>query len=203
MSKVVSPISLRMIIKIGGSEKMQVDLFGEDGRLLSRTVKKVPTSNEGIQQSVKIPFEIPAAAEVGRITVSTLDKEGRMQAMNSVHVLLLSTGENQITPAGNLAEPVEVFSPKEDEPAFDGVLTVRGDIWPVNLQPVVLELVGAKGKIVGMRILTVNTINPQLFQTTIPYDVTEPTVVRLTIRQDDERIPGRFYVYSQEVLLNP
>ena len=130
MSRVVSPISLRMTIKIGESEKMQVDLFGEDGRLLSRTVKKVPTSNNGVLQSVKIPFEIRATAEVGRITVTTLDKAGRIQALNSVRVLLLSSGENEITPTSNPSEPIGVVSPIDEESVEGGVLNIRGDIWP-------------------------------------------------------------------------
>ena len=203
MSRVVSPISLRINIKVGESEKMQVDLFGEDGRLLSRTVKKVPTSNQGILQSVKIPFEIPATAEVGRITISTLDKEDRIQALNSVRVLLLSSGENEITPVGNPSEPVGMVSPVAEESVSGGVLTVQGDVWPFSLQPVIFELVAPGGKSLGLRILTVETINPQLFDTTIPYKVTEPTSARLIIRQDDDRMQGLYYVYSQLVLLNP
>jgi len=80
---------------------------------------------------------------------------------------------------------------------------VGGDVWPFNLQPVILELMDRGGNAIGLRILTVETINPQLFETTIPYEVTEPILARLIIRQDDDRISGLFYVYSQEVLLNP
>ena len=203
MSKVVSPISLRINIKIGESENMQVDLFGEDGRLLSRTVKKVPTSNRGILQSVKIPFEIGGTAEIGRISISTLDKAGRIQALNSVRVLLLSSGVNEITPTGNPSEPVGVVSPEDEDAVSGGVLTVRGDVWPFSLQPVILELVGPDGRSLGLRILAVETANPQLFETTIPYRVSEATTARLLIRQDDDRMPGLFYVYSQVVLLNP
>lgn len=203
MSKVVSPITLKMNIVIGESEKAQIDLYGEDGRLLSRLVKKVPRSGEGVLQQIKIPFEIRAAAEVGRITVSTTDKAGRIQSLNSVHVLLLSSGSNEITPAGNPSEPVGVVSPTLKDSASDGVLSVKGDVWPFNLQPVLFELVGPDGKSIGLRILSVNDINPQLFNTTIPYDVSEPTVARLTIRQDDDRMSGLFYLYSQEILLNP
>ncbi|MDX1377865.1 MAG: hypothetical protein R3307_03370 [Anaerolineales bacterium] len=203
MSKVVSPISLRINIKIGESEKMQVDLFGEDGRLLHRTVKNVPTSNRGILQSVRIPFEIGGTAEIGRITISTLDKAGRIQALNSVRVLLLSSGENEITPVGNPSEPVGVFSPEEEESVSGGVLTVRGDVWPFSLQPVILELIGPEGRSLGLRILTVEKAIPQLFETTIPYRVSETTTARLLIRQDDDRMPGLFYVYSQLVVLNP
>lgn len=204
MSRVVSPINLRMNIRAGASKRVQIDLYGEDGRLLSRTLKRnVPTSNRGILQTAKITFEISGAAEVGRVTVSTFDKEGRIQSLNSVRVLLLSSGVNEITPAGNPSEPVGVVEPVVDEPVSGGVLTVRGDVWPFNLQPVVLELIDPEGKSIGLRILSVTTIQPQLFEATIPYKVTEPTLARLTIRQDDDRMPGLFYVYSQEVLLNP
>jgi len=203
MSKVVSPITLRMNIVSGESEKVQIDLYGEDGRLLSRNLKQVRTSGDGVDQSIKIPFEIRGAAELGRITVSTKDKAGRLQALNSVRVLLLSSGDNEINPPGNPSERVGVFSPLLKESASGGVLNVRGDVWPFNLQPVILELVDTSGKSLGLRILTVEQINPQLFETTIPYEVTESISARLTIRQDDDRIAGLFYVYSQEVLLNP
>lgn len=203
MSKVISPINLRMNIIAGDSEKVEIGLYGEDGRLLARNLKRVPISGKGILQQIKIPFEIRAAAEVGRITISTLDKVGRIQYLNSVHVLLLSSGSNEITPPGNPSEPVGVFSPLLDEPVSGGVLNVRGDVWPFNLNPVILDLVGPDNKSIGLRILTLDNLHPQLINTTIPYKVSEPTLARLTIRQEDDRIDGLFYVYSQEVLLNP
>jgi hypothetical protein len=46
-------------------------------------------------------------------------------------------------------------------------------------------------------------LNPQLFETTIPYKIEEPTLARLSIRQNDDRMDGLFYLYSQEVQLNP
>lgn len=203
MSKVISPITLKMNIVAGESEKVQIDLYGEDGRLLARNVKRVPTSGKGVPQQIKIPFEIRAAAEVGRITVSTTDNVGRMQSLNSVRVLLLSSGANEINPPGNPSEPVGVFNPEAEEEVSGGVLNIRGDVWPFNLNPVILELVDPEGKSMALRILNLTQLNPQLFETTLPYKVTEPTLARLTIRQDDDRIDGLFYLYSQEVLLNP
>jgi hypothetical protein len=203
MSKVISPITLRMNIVAGESEKVQIDLYGEDGRLLTRNVKRVPTSGKGVPQQIRIPFEIPAAAEVGRITVSTTDKLGRLQSLNSVRLLLLSSGINEINPPGNPSEPVGVFTPVGDDPVSGGVLSIRGDVWPFNLNPVILELLGEDGRSMGLRILNLDQLDPQLFETTIPYEVSEPTLARLTIRQNDDRIDGLFYLYSQEVLLNP
>jgi hypothetical protein len=203
MSKVVSPINLKMNIIAGESEKVQIDLYGEDGRLLTRNLKRVPISGKGVLQQIKVPFEIRAAAEMGRLTVSTLDKAGRIQSLNSVHVLLLSSGTNEINPPGNPSEPVGVVSPPLEEPISGGVVNVRGDVWPFNLNPLILELIDPSNKSIGLRILTLDNLNPQLMNTTIPYKVSEPTLARLTIRQDDDRIDGLFYVYSQEVLLNP
>ena len=204
MSKVVSPINMQMYVIAGDSRRVDIALYGEDGRLLARTLRReVPTSTKGIFLTAKLTFEIRAAAEVGRITVTTFDKEGRIQAIGSTRVLLLSTGVNEINPAGNLSEPVGVVEPVVQESVSGGVVNVSGDIWPFNLQPVILELMDVEGKSLGVRILTVETINPQKFATTIPYKVTEATSARLVIRQDDDRMPGLFYLYSQEILLNP
>jgi hypothetical protein len=203
MSKVVSPIRLKMNIVIGESQKAQIDLYGEDGRLLSRTLKKVPLSGDGVFQQIEIPFEIRTAAEVARITVSTLDKAGRIQALNSVRVLLLSSGANELTPPGNPSEPVGVFKPTLKDTASGGVLDVRVDVWPFNLNPVMLELIGPDGKSLGLRVLTIDALTPRIFETTIPYKVSDPALARLTIRQNDDRMDGLFYVYTQEILLNP
>jgi hypothetical protein len=203
MSKIISPLQLKMDVISGDSSTVQIDLFGEDGRLMSRTLRRVIPNQSGTYEFIKIPFEIPGAGELGRVTISTTDKAGRIVAMNSVHVLLLSSGGNQVFPAVNPAEMVGVFSPRLSEPAFGGVLNVRGDVWPLNLQPVILELLGPDGQSLGLRAITVDGPQPQLFETTISYKVTEPTLAILSVRQDDDRIPGMFYVYSQEILLNP
>lgn len=203
MSKVVSPITLRMHLIAANSGKAQIDLYGEDGRLLTRSVKHIPPGGKGVDQQLKVAFEIPGPAEVGRLTVSTRDKQGRLQSLNSVRLLLLSSGNNEITPPGNPSEPIGVLSPPAEESVSGGVVNIKGDIWPYNLNPVIFELVGPDGKSINSRILSVTSIDPQMFETSIPYKVFVPTAARLTIRQDDDRIDGLFYVYSQEIMLNP
>ena len=171
---------------------------------MSRTLKRnVPTSSEGILQTIKISFEIRAAAELGRLSVTTQDEFGRVQSLNSVRVVLLSSGVNEITTPGNPYEPVRVFSPAKKDPPSGGVLNLRMDLWPFNLQPVIVELIDQEGKSLGLRVISVNHLNPQMVETTIPYEIAEPVSARLTIRQDDDRIAGLVYVYTQEVLLNP
>jgi len=203
MSRVISPIQLKVDVISGDSSTVQIDLFGEDGRLMSRTLRRVIPNQSGTYALIKIPFEIPGAGELGRVTVSTTDKAGRIVAMNSVHVLMIASGGNEVYRAASSKEYIGVFSPRLSETAFGGILPVLGDVWPINLQPVILELLGPEGQSLGMSILTVEGLHPQLYQTTISYKVTEPTLAILSVRQDDDRISGMFYVYSQEVLLNP
>lgn len=203
MSKVISPIQLKMDVIAGDSSTVQIDLFGEDGRLMSRTLKRVIPNQSGTYEFIKIPFEIPGAGELGRVTISTTDKAGRIVAMNSVHVLMLASGGNEVYRAASSTEYIGVFNPRLSEPAYGGVLIVRGDVWPINLQPIILELQGPDGQSLGLRAVTVEGLDPQLYETNIPYKVTEPTLAILSIRQDDDRISGMFYVYSQEILLNP
>lgn len=204
MSKVVSPITLKMDISTGKSKIVLVELFGEDGRLLTRTLKRnVPTSSKGVLQTFKISFEIPGAAELGRLSVSTQDEFGRVQSLNSVRVLLLSSGVNEITTPGNPSEPVRVFNPMPKDAPSGGLLNIRMDLWPFNLESVVVELIDPEGKSLGLRVISVDQLNPQIVETSIPYKISEPVSARLTIRQNDDRIAGLFYLYSQEVLLSP
>ena len=204
MSKVVSPITLRMTIAVGASKLVQVDLYGEDGRLLTRTLKRnVPTSLRGIPQTIQVAFEIQSASELGRLSVSTQDEHGRIQSLNSVRLLLMSSGENDITTPGNPSEPIKIFNPVPKETPSGGMLNLRMDLWPFNLNSTIVELVDPAGKIIGSRIVAVERLDPQMVDTTIPYKISEPTTARLIVRQNDDRISGLFYLYSQEISLEP
>jgi len=204
MSKVTSPISLRMQVVSGSSELVQIDLQGEDGRLLARNLERVPTWPGGYYVSLKIPFEIRAAAEVGLITISTKDDSGQIQSQLGMRVLLLSIGKDEITNEGDPSERAVFYEPpKKDAVAQDGVLNVDGRFLPFNDQLVILELIDSEGRSLGLRVLDFDGTGEQLFRTTIPYKVSEPTMARLFLRQDDDLLDGYIYIYSQEVTLNP
>lgn len=203
MSKVVSPLHLRMQVVSGDSQLVQIDLQGEDGRLLARVLERVPREVGGRYVSLKIPFEVRAAAELGRLTVSTRDAQGRLQSLAAQHVLLLSVGEAEILPAPDTTERVVLYAPRREALAIGGVLAIEGRIWPFNDQPVVLELLDPDGKTVGLRVLDLPGVEEQPFSTTLPYKVAEPVEARLVIRQDDVRMAGLMYWYSQIVTLSP
>ena len=98
MSRIASPVDVHMLAVAGESHKIEVALFGEDGRVLARTVRIVSGYPGGDPLSVKLPFEIRAAGETGTVQISTNDAHGRLQSLNSVRILLLSSGASQVNP---------------------------------------------------------------------------------------------------------
>jgi hypothetical protein len=204
MSKIASPLELSVIAYPGKSNKVQFDLYGEDGRLLGRTIQFAPPHPLGDYLFVKIPFEIRAAAELGLIQVSTKDNLGNIQSLVSLRVLLISNGDSIINPAGNAVyERVALNDLPDGSVVSGGVLSLHGEFLPYNTQQVVFELISSDNKSLGLRVMNFPGLDMQNFSTTIPYKVDSPTQARLFIRQADDLLSSPAYVYSEMLTLNP
>ncbi len=204
MSKVISPIVLKSYVRPGARDQFQVELLGEDGRLLAREIlRRESFLNEGAYINIDIPFETRAAAERGRLQISTQDEFGRPLETTSVHLLLLSVGTNDINIGDNEYARSSFFYPQPEDEVYGGTLPVIGEMQPFNDNPVILELVSEEGKTLGLRTINMIAGERDIFETTIPYDVEEATSARLTIRQADKGFTGVVYLHSQIVILNP
>lgn len=166
---------------------------------------------KGIFRRFELRFEIRAVSEAGYIRISSKDDFGRIQALNTMPVLLYSVGNSQINPPGNMIyERVMIEGMEEKANFYAGEVGLKGRIWPFNEQPMIVELVLPNGSPISSRILNFNGIDTQSFETSLPYKVTEPTLARLTFRQDnplldvaDSELQKYIYVYSVEIMLNP
>lgn len=206
MSKVTSPINFVVYLAPEYTGLTRIQLIGEDGHeLYSKAFRTFSNIGYTTRVEENINFEIHAAAEVGRLQISSVDEFGRMQALNSVRLLLLSVGANQISQAYPPLERVLLRLPKKDSETSGGVLSVAGEIRPVNDTPVVLELYDSDGKIIGSRVLTLRHADDtyQSFNTTIPYQISQKTTARLAVHQADDRIGGLAYLYSLKILIDP
>jgi hypothetical protein len=202
MSRIVSPIQVQMLAIAANTQKIEVDLFGEDGRLLGRSLQAVAGSPDGDPLSLKMPFEV-RGNEDGYLQVSTRDLLGIVQSLITVQVLLLPIGTSQINPAGNTIYERVAFSDLPPESvATGGVLLVEGQILPYNRQPVILELITDDGKSLSTRVLSASGTDWQHFSTTLPFKVDKSTPARLFVHQADSVLTGQAYVYSQPILLN-
>lgn len=211
MSSLTSPFALQVVIAAGDSDRIQVDLLGEDGRALQRFLQKLERNPLGIYQRFEFKYEIRAVSEAGYIRVGTKDDHGRIQALNTMPILLYSVGASQVNPPGNfIYERIAMDGFKEKQIFSGGEVRLKGRIWPYNDQPFVVELLSSDGKPLGARILSINGIDTQPFETVIPYKVGEPTLARLTFRQENPLLSlsdpdfGKLvYAYTIEVMLNP
>lgn len=210
-SRLVSPLRLNTYLKPGLDGRVQIDLLGEDGRLLLRKGYTYLPEVKRTYLTEDLLFEIRQVGEVARLQISTFDTFDRLLAFNSVDVVLLSFGENDINPAGSLLERVLIIEPLPNKLIQGGTLVVSGQVHPGSSQPLLIELTTARGQVVGYRQAGVpsgdaDTIagDYSSFRTEIPYAVSEPTWVRLSVRMvSDGPISGLIYLTSQEILLSP
>jgi hypothetical protein len=206
LSRVRSPIALQGYVIPGYDNLVRIELIGEDGRLLARQLLRLYTSLKWAYLNVEIPFEVQAAAEVARLQVSTQDAYGRLSALNSVRLLLLSAGFAEINPPGSLDERCVLDSPLPGARLSAGTLTVSGQMRPFNDQPLVIELITSSGAVVGSKMVAIQPAPDDRavpFAAAIGYSVTSATWARLTLRQSDERIGGTMYLFSREIYLTP
>jgi hypothetical protein len=203
---VLSPIALQGYVIPGSDNLVRVELVGEDGRLLSRQLFRLYTPVKWAYLSLKIPFELQAAAELARLQISTEDQYGRLSALYSVRLLLLSAGNAEINPPDKLDERCTLDAPASNTHISKGKLTISGQMRPFNDQPLIIELVAPSGEVFGSKMVAIQPSADDRyvsFAAEINYSVTTGTWVRLTIRQSDERIGGTMYLFSREVYLYP
>jgi hypothetical protein len=203
MSFVASPLQLRMEVVSGESEIVRVALYGEDGRLLFDKLTRVKHFPTGAYFTLEIPFEIRAVSELARLQVSTTDRAGRLEAVSSTYINLISIGVSEINPPAPPFERVAIYNLKPEAVISGGTLAIKGAMWPVNTQPVIIELLDPQGKVISQRQLSILGETYTSFTTTLPYEVTGRTLARLVVRQADDRMEGLAYLYSQLINLEP
>lgn len=206
-SRIISPLLLKAYLLPGENGRVQVELLGEDGRVLMREVRTYNSPpGARVTMGAEISYEITAVAETGRIQISTVDGEGRTSALASVDVILLSVGESDLNPAGDNFEAIVIQQPASNALIQGGTMRVAGLARPRSEKPLMIELHTNEGKIVGTRQVAVDVSDAGKygsFAIDVPYNISAPTQVRLMVWERGDRIPGIVHLSSLEVLLSP
>jgi hypothetical protein len=208
LSRVISPVNVEMYTGPGEDGLVRVELIGEDGRIITRQEYNFKDYiGRRLWTNPKVPFEIAAAAETGRIQVSTFDRFKRMISLSSVTVILMKVGENRNNPPLVSIEPYIIDLPEAREIIQGGKLLVSARANPVNTSPVIVELIGEDRQVLASASLKVPAPSGRSthtnFVTELEYRVQAKTSGRLTVRQEGERIPGTVWLASVEVILEP
>ena len=204
-SKIVSPLNIYGYAIPGYKDKGRVDLYGEDGRLVASQILQLNTAYKWAYFYWPLPFKISSAGELGRLTMSTQDKYGRINALYSIHLLLLPEGSSIVTPPGNLRERCVIVQPVAGQRISGGVLSVSGKMLPFNNLPLTVQLIDRDGNVANSQLVALSAAgdNYAPFRVDIPYRISKGTWELLVVSQFDDRIGGLMYLYSQEIFINP
>ncbi len=212
MSRVTSPLELVANLHSIPSGSYHVEIWleplqpGGEPRLLFREVKKIISSPiDWIYLDPHIPFELSRVSEFGQVRVGVYDQSGRAVSVNSVDLILLSMGSSDITPTGDLSEPIVIREPTRNHLIQGGTAIVSGLAKPSE-EVMVAELVTTDGSVVGYSqvFLTPDPNGGYVpFTFEVPYSVTSGTWVRLQLSEIGVRIPGVEHLSSVEVYLSP
>ncbi len=208
-SKITSPYKIEVMVTPGEDGYVYLSLVGEDQRIIysqALDYRRAVYSRFLILPSLE--FTIPKVAETARLTLETRDLYGRISALSSVDIILLSIGDNETNPSQRLYQSFIFDSPKINSVIEGGRLLVSGRAAPLNSNPLIIELVDENGEILASRSFQVEMPEENrtytAFVIELPYVVLNETQARLSIRQEsDNRLPGTIALASTAVRLLP
>jgi hypothetical protein len=212
MSKVVSPIRAMANLRSVPSGSYHVELWAEplqpggEARLLYREVRRLISNPvDWVYIDERVNFELSRVSDFGQLRVGMYDTSDRPVSINSVDLLLLSIGSNEITPKADISEPLVIREPAPNKLIQGGKVIVSGLAKPI--EPVLqIQLVAADGSVAGYSQVFVTPAPDGSYvpyTVEVPYQVASPTWVRLIVSESGTRIEGIEVLSSIVVLLSP
>jgi hypothetical protein len=208
LSKIISPIRLHAYLLPGTDDKVRVVLYGEDGRVLVQRIIRYDAPPETkVNIKLDLPFEIPGVAETGRLEITTRDEYGRLIALASTDVILLTKGDTDINPPTDLYEKIVVEEPLPNILIQGGRIIVKGYTRCVESDRLYVEIVNYRGDVVGSKFVGISKkelgLGYRFYAGEVPYQVGTGTWVRVQISALDDDLSGITHTSSVRVLISP
>lgn len=202
-SQLLSPIRLHALLQPGDKGHVRIELFGSNARLLARQILVFETTPE---MDAEIDFETSHQKETARLVVSTQDEFGRLQALNSIDLVLLSEGNEVINPPADPPEEILISSPQQGEVLYGGIIKIAGTANIEPGRPLDIKLIDREG-----RVLTFGEVYPKFekgetwgtFEIAFTYTVKESTWAQIAITENGVGILGPMHFTAIEVQLAP
>jgi hypothetical protein len=213
LSRVTSPFSIHAYLTPPLNEReegssYQVSLYGDDGRLLVRHffVREADQSGN-THLLMDITFEVSGNAEAARLEVSSLDRYGRISALATMDLILLSEGDPEIKSVQDLYENLIIQQPISSTLIQGDVLIIQGVTRFAPRDQLLVELMNRDGGLVGSEVLLVSQENLgsgyRPFEGEIPYQVGSSSWIRVQVTARDGKFSGIQHLSSVEVLVSP
>lgn len=207
LSRLTSPFTLESSIIPSPGGSVRVELLGEDGRLLMRSLLEYNNAQDyRLPLNMAIEYDIPGVAETARLQIIIQNARDEIVYVSSVEVILLSIGDAERNPPGDNLEPFFIQRPWSQQMIQGGNLQVSGYLRPLNDQPLIFELYTDSGELAASKQVNPDTVingEHYPFQLDLPYSIPKATWARLFVRQAGGRIPGDAALNSVQVWLKP
>lgn len=213
LSRVRSPFKLHLFLAPTQSERnqdleYQLALFGDDGRTLLQ--ESFSSRDNGEQKShlvVELSFRIPSSAESARLEISSRDESGRLVAVASTDLILLTEGEEEIKAIVDLYDRLIIQQPIPSTLIQGDILFIQGISRYVQEDQLVVELINRDGGQVGSGLVSISPEDLghgyRHFEGEIPFQVGSSSWIRVQVIARDGKFSGIQHLSSVEVLVSP
>jgi hypothetical protein len=200
-SQVISPIRLLAHLASGADGRVRISLVDQNDRLLAERVQGLQL---GQDLDLKIPFEISHPTLPARLTVSTQDEYGRIQALNSVDLTLLANGAAQLTPADARVH-IAIEQPAAGAQIAGSDLQIGGIANGEPGRPLTIQLITRAGKVLafGEVYPDYDATGAGAFAIEFDLEVRDATWVQVAVFENGGGFAGPAHFNSVEVLLEP
>ncbi len=213
LSRVTSPFSIHAYLTPPRNDReeessYQISLYGDDGRLLVRHffVREAGQSCN-THLMMEIIFEVSGNAEAARLEISSLDEYGRVSALATTDLILLSEGDPEIKAVQDLYESLIIQQPISSTLIQGDVLIIQGVTRFAPQDQLLVELMNREGGLVGSVVLLVSQEDLgsgyRPFEGEIPYQVGLSSWIRVQVTARDGKFSGIQHLSSVEVLVSP
>lgn len=204
---VTAPVAIRARRLGEGAARLWLELYGKDGRLLSRRILRI-SGRDAAPGALEeqLDFEIPAEIEAGWLRVVLQDSQLRFMAVDTLPLTLLQEGQVKTAPPARDAPDISIQQPKSGVQVSGGLLEVRGTVSSDVRLPLRVQLVDAAGRVVGQRLAggeTGGSSGQVVYTAQVPYAVREATAVRLLVFEEGGDLPLIKHLSSLELVLKP
>ncbi len=208
LSRIAPPLHIFVYLKPGAGGKVLFELLGEDKRILYREIRVIDFVPVGAWATLAfdLDFEIPGAAEVGRFQVSVEDEYGRIVALNSTPLILISQGSADIVPPHDTLAAIVIRQPRRKALIQGGKLVVAGLARANGSGQMMVRLLDTRGAELGARLFEIEDAAPGeygAFAIEVTYNVSQTTPALLVITQGENGVNDIIHLSSIEVLLSP
>lgn len=205
-SVVTAPIEVTALVQPGAENLVRVTLVDRQGDLLARQVMRLNGSQlDAVEWTTQVAFEIPGESPPAILSVTTLDQAQRPIAVRTVGLSLLGAGVVKIEPTVSSDPWLMITQPDPGTVINTSPLVVKGQVKPINDNPLIFSLVTERGGVIVARQLTVEKPGEDIdFEISMPFTPTsEVRDMRLIIRQTSNIIGINSILDSLLITITP